>query len=360
MTIERNDEAGCSEQPRYYSLQMLRGIAAWMVVYHHFMQLFFSFKAETIFGWFFSKYGAFGVDLFFVLSGFVMFFSANKKDQSGSDFMLNRIFRIVPVYWFYSALMLACVVLFPEVFKFTDFTVQSLLASMFFLPHENPAGIGDYPLLTVGWTLNFEMFFYTVLGICLMINSRRSTILCLVVIALLPVAYPSDIFYSEIATRKILYEFLSGLVLATLYANAKVHALVGRNIRSARLAALLVALSCSTLLLSLPELKLPLATAIVFLALSFESRINPAARVQSALIKLGDESYSTYLVHIMTIGITLHFTGNRLGDFATLAALLVVTLTTWLASGYSNRHIEKSPSLNKLRKSLTLSMAQLR
>lgn len=87
----------------FHSLQILRGIAAWMVVYHHVMQFYFSFHADSAIGHFFAKYGNFGVDIFFVLSGFVMYFSARNKNQSGVEFLVNRAFRVMPVYWFYTA-----------------------------------------------------------------------------------------------------------------------------------------------------------------------------------------------------------------------------------------------------------------
>jgi len=82
---------------RYYSLQILRAVAAWIVFYHHYMQLFYDFKYTSIIGKFFSIYGSFGVDIFFVLSGFVMYFSAINSSVNAPSFFIKRFFRVVPI-----------------------------------------------------------------------------------------------------------------------------------------------------------------------------------------------------------------------------------------------------------------------
>ena len=67
---------------KYISIQISRAIAAWMVVFHHFMQILFDFKSDSFLGNFFVNYGTFGVDIFFVISGFVMFLCAKSGQAS--------------------------------------------------------------------------------------------------------------------------------------------------------------------------------------------------------------------------------------------------------------------------------------
>ncbi|EPM6963361.1 acyltransferase family protein [Vibrio alginolyticus] len=71
---------------RIQSLQVLRGVAAWAVVYHHYMQIFYNFESSNYIGEIFSQRGGFGVDLFFVLSGFVMFIAATRSSVNAKEF----------------------------------------------------------------------------------------------------------------------------------------------------------------------------------------------------------------------------------------------------------------------------------
>src|SRR5690606_18760316 len=86
-------------KPMLYSLQALRALAAWVVVCHHFMQIFFDFHATDPIGQFLSDRGAVGVDIFFVISGLVIYLSSRDKNIAPQRFLLNRVLRIVPAYW---------------------------------------------------------------------------------------------------------------------------------------------------------------------------------------------------------------------------------------------------------------------
>lgn len=92
------------------SVQALRALAAWTVVCHHFMQIFFGFQARGPIGQLFIDKGAVGVDIFFVISGLVIFLSTEDKDLRPGKFLLYRLFRIVPAYWLYTLLMALLVV----------------------------------------------------------------------------------------------------------------------------------------------------------------------------------------------------------------------------------------------------------
>lgn len=158
---------GFASKRQYASLQILRAVAAWMVVYNHYMYMFFNFQSETVFGYFFSPYGSFGVDIFFVLSGFVMYNSTRNTKITGRSFFAQRVFRIVPAYWLYTLLMVVFLKLLPTDFSYTSYNARSLLLSILFYPNHNPSGMGEFPLNTVGWTLNFEMIFYLFLAVSL-------------------------------------------------------------------------------------------------------------------------------------------------------------------------------------------------
>jgi len=73
------------------SIQLLRAISAWMVVFYHTQQIYFGFGESGLISVFFSRYGAMGVDIFFVISGFVIYISTINKNISPLQFMANRI-----------------------------------------------------------------------------------------------------------------------------------------------------------------------------------------------------------------------------------------------------------------------------
>lgn len=149
-----------------YSLQALRALAAWVVVCHHFMQIFFDFHASGPIGQFLASRGAVGVDVFFVISGMVIYLSTRDKPLAPQRFLLNRVLRIVPAYWFYTALMGLMLLCASHWMPHQVLEWQHFMLSLLFIPAENPGGYGMYPTLNVGWTLNFEMFFYLLFSLC--------------------------------------------------------------------------------------------------------------------------------------------------------------------------------------------------
>ena len=109
--------------------------------------------------------GAVGVDIFFVISGLVIFLSTEGKSLPPVRFLLYRLFRIVPAYWLYTVLMALVVVFARPVLPDQTVDWSHFLLSLLFIPTENPGGYGIYPTLNVGWTLNYEMLFYVLFAL---------------------------------------------------------------------------------------------------------------------------------------------------------------------------------------------------
>lgn len=95
------------------------------------------------------------MDIFFVISGLVIYLSTRDKPIAPGQFLLNRVLRIVPAYWFYTLLMALLLLVASRWMPHQVFDGQHLLLSLLFIPAENPGGYGLYPTLNVGWTLNF-------------------------------------------------------------------------------------------------------------------------------------------------------------------------------------------------------------
>src|SRR5260370_18583400 len=147
------------------SIQALRVIAALVVCWAHAIN---AVPAEVA-AEFPTLYGPFGVDLFFVISGFVMVYSSEGlfgKAGAPIKFFARRLARIVPPYWAATAILVWFVVPYAS--------TKAVLGSLFFAPHVP----SESPLLFVGWTLIFEMFFYAVFAIALLAKRRLAIVAC--------------------------------------------------------------------------------------------------------------------------------------------------------------------------------------
>ena len=131
------------------SLQYLRAVAAMMIVFTHgWDQL--PWLKERI-----PNVAQSGVDLFFVISGFIMVYVTAKAGSSALHFFRMRIVRIVPLYWLYTFATAALILAVPQLFKTSVFTVPHLVQSLFFIPHWSPSGSVS-PMILLGWTLELR------------------------------------------------------------------------------------------------------------------------------------------------------------------------------------------------------------
>jgi exopolysaccharide production protein ExoZ len=143
-----------------YNIQATRALAALFVVFAHIGYPGFTF-------------GHFGVDIFFVISGFIMTMICCKNPKS---FFLRRLLRIVPLYWLITLLVLLLSYLKPELMNSTTPNLKNLLKSLFFIPYVKENGM-THPMLDVGWTLNYEMYFYLVIAVALrFVKPARATL----------------------------------------------------------------------------------------------------------------------------------------------------------------------------------------
>ena len=161
-------------------------------------------------------FGASGVDLFFVISGFIMYHTNRDRFGRGgapTDFFVRRLIRIVPLYWLCT---LAVVLLhFGGLYANKVITWFSLGSSLLFLPDPNI-------VLGVGWTLNYEMYFYSIFAIWLLLGTTRSGI------AGVLLSLPLMIVFSRLLpagamrgflTDPIALEFGFGFALAVAFTN---------------------------------------------------------------------------------------------------------------------------------------------
>lgn len=320
------------------SIQILRGGAAWMIVIHHFMQQFYNFQSTNPVGDFFSHYGQFGVDVFFVISGFIMAYILSTSEKNSKEFVLNRIIRIVPNYWFWTFVILIMGFFIKELYT-SQATLQSVLMSLFFIPHDNPSQLlGFYPTLTVGWTLNIEMFFYAIIAFVLLLklSAKINLFIIMTILLFLPFLYKMGHveLYKIVAGNLRLFEFSFGIALYLLEKEYK-SIFYSKSL-------LVVAILFAGLFFVLDiskELKfIPLAAFVVYIALLFENYLS--LHSDNLIIKqwvyFGEISYSTYLVHSIIIWIVFSFLNN----INIIFSLFVTLILTLIISHASYKYVE--------------------
>jgi exopolysaccharide production protein ExoZ len=292
------------------SLQSLRAFAALAVVAHHAM------RAVTVNASpdlpapvlltnpAFIELGAFGVDLFFILSGFLMVYISGayvEKRKSIGNFVLQRAIRIWPMYIVATALYLGLNIASRLAQgRELPFDASPLrLMSFFFVPSFNASGALQ-PILGVGWTLNYEIFFYLVFAAAL--ATGRNTLvpvlaMILSAVFLLGSALPAESAAHAFLGNPILFEFLLGAVAAKLFMS-------GRLALVPPLAAILAGLALLVAFAGLPNegdlrvLYRGIPSLLIFIGvLNLDTKI----RWPDWWIHVGDASYSIYLFHVVFI-----------------------------------------------------------
>jgi peptidoglycan/LPS O-acetylase OafA/YrhL len=310
------------------TIQYLRALAASLVVFHHTM------APPPLQPYYRHTFGEFGVDLFFVISGYIMWTTTAGGTRGPTAFWAARIVRIVPLYWVFTTLFLAIALITPQVlFTAPGLDAVFVLKSYLFIPAEHPSGTMVAPLYTLGWTLNFEMFFYLIFGASLFVPSRVTRLTLLTTAFALLIAsgllfVPSGPILSTY-TNPILLEFFAGVVLA-----ASNHWLAG--IRPAAGAAMIAAALAWFILANFGGMALPRifaygvsAVYIVAGTLTFE----PLARkYRSRLgVLLGDASYSIYLAHPFALRLWYFGSGALLPSLATASGAIMHVIGAMIA-----------------------------
>ena len=123
-----------------------------------------------------GELGWIGVDVFFVISGFIM--AHCTRDVAGGkadacEFMWKRVKRVVPLYWVLTSIVVGLALALPNFFNSYRFELVHAIKSYLFLPAARPDG-APLPPLVPGWTLNYEMYFYFVFGLLVWTGMHRT------------------------------------------------------------------------------------------------------------------------------------------------------------------------------------------
>lgn len=333
------------------SLQCLRGIAALMVVVHHVLHQSAGFLAIVP-----TEAFQAGVDLFFVISGFVMVYVTRNRERSARQFIAMRAARIIPIYWFYTLAAAALILIVPGLFRSNEATPRHVLMSMFFIPHRGVDGTLS-PLVKQGWTLNYEVFFYVLFAVAMAIAFSRRVPVAVGALAVLTAAgWCARAAGVQLGTagfylQDIIAEFAFGMLIAAVFLRRSLDRLgviAGVVLVVVGFVAMFVldarTDSSRTLIYGIP------AAAIVIGSLAAEGGV--AALRMPRLQFTGDASYSIYLVHIFPVAVLRALwprIGLPLAGAGSLTVFLAVTLASVIGLGALSYYAIERTSLRFLR-----------
>lgn len=291
-------------------IQWLRGIAALLVVFTHFIG-----KANSVdlTDFSFSK-GAIGVDIFFIISGFIMMYIANLKPQTPLKFIVNRAKRILPLHYFFCIALLIVYFIKPEMI---NSSVDKTYVWESFLLVPVMRNNAEY-INPVTWTLCYEAMFYLIFSISLKFKKINSsfafTSLVIILISIYGFLYQGDNIFVSAATDSISLEFLMGMVIYYLYkSNIKLNPI------------LFIALSFLLYFIltnsGFPRfVKDGVPSALLFIA--FINLPNVKLKVFNFL---GGISYEIYLCHVIFISL-VYVVLNKLG-FANIYLFFIMSFS---------------------------------
>ncbi len=338
-------------------VQILRAIAASMVVFNHFNIAYSNCNRKSFFlnsG--LGHLGEAGVDLFFVISGFIMFYTQcpNPDTQKGSLsisllFLKKRILRIMPLYWFWTTVLL---LLWATHIAFKDqhFDLTFLSCSYFLIPYFS-AHAGFRPLLEQGWSLAYEMYFYLIFAVVLIF--RRCLSNTFYIALLFALIYLISTFlkipaFSYLVAYPMNIEFILGAIVAWVVMKWKFE--INRN-----LLWLLFYLGCALMLSKLfinanRVIVYGIPSTIIMFAAVLLDKNKHESKISSFLLFLGNASYSIYLTHsYFAFAFGMFAKAGKLNHYNGDFLILVGTTVTILVCSLAYLYIEK-PLMELLKK----------
>jgi len=315
------------QKPRQvmHSLQVLRAIAALLVVFSHIREKNLQNAADStqILQWF--NFGPYGVDIFFVISGFIIAYIMPVGQYSLGDvkeFLARRVIRVMPMYWVVTLAAFSVWLYNPAMVNSSAPELTRVWQSFTLYPTD-----GRY-LYQTGWTLSYEMYFYFLFAATMLFGRFQRLLLGIILATMVTIGVvyqpgPEDpLFY--LLTRHHLLEFMAGFA----FCHFGKHLIGKMPITGAVLSVAGVALILAKAFDAGPIFDtiyfwgLP-AMALVFGMLLLERAIPWPAY----WVKLGEASYSLYLTHsfVMAAGAIIWY---RLfdGTMASNIGFMIVSL----------------------------------
>jgi peptidoglycan/LPS O-acetylase OafA/YrhL len=337
-------------------VQLLRGIASLLVVLMH-TTLNAKEKMDLPFLGEFFAFGGAGVDIFFVLSGFIITYTSQKALASPSNFfsfLKRRFVRIFPTYWIiitlFLLLQLALPSFYPSLYPFN----ASNLANTYLL-------IPDHIMVNgVSWTLSYELFFYFLFSLAFLIRQKLllwvlsiAYVITLIVLPLTGLNAGHVNPWVGLAVFPMNLEFFMGILAAQVIPRL-----------NARFSIPFMLLGTVTFITSAIysnsgySLQNPFNRVILYGIPSFfiitgivRYELNKSIKVHNLFVSLGEASYSLYLIHLPVVvaGIKIISKLNLQSGIAKYTLLIILVAAICAGSILFFKWIEK-PVIDRLNK----------
>ena len=299
-------------------IQALRAVAALIVCVAHAYGQIHWLPSEL-------SFGVVGVDIFFVISGFIIVYSSEtlfERPNGPETFFIRRLIRIVPLYWLCCTILIAWVVANGGLGA-KHWPLSAVIANYFFIPVNYPdaAGIRGDPFYGIGWTLLYEMLFYFAFGIAMWTRSRQASIAvaALVLVSLILIGLTFDLPQPlRYWSKPITLEFIYGMLIATAFrSDIRFTAPVGVLIAALGLT-LLILFKLGTGLASPPMRGIlsGIPAALIVASAALTPLHKTDGRGWKFALFWGGASYSLYLVHPLAFLIPKHVPGGRFGQLS--------------------------------------------
>ncbi|WP_205508284.1 acyltransferase family protein [Longitalea arenae] len=313
------------------SVQIMRGFAALLVVLLHISIKGAQYGNDALKGF---TIGEAGVDLFFIISGYIMCVSTIGREMNFGQFMMHRVRRILPLYWLTTTIGLIIFLYRPEIIN-TSGGETSIWASYTLIPN------GKRYLNSNGWTLSYEFVFYILFGLLIHRGTYKamqlsSVLLVIMAAAGLLFAYPGHTFH--FLTSNLFLEFVYGMGIFYLF-NKKI-------IRPNTAMGLVLCILGVLLLVAEMYFHVPgqqesrawlwgIPMLMVFTGfLNLEGFIKGSrSRIKKLLLEAGNSSYSLYLFHPFTLSGTAMCL-KRLGIAYNPYLFAFILFTVTVTAGY--------------------------
>jgi peptidoglycan/LPS O-acetylase OafA/YrhL len=367
--LENIYEVGGNSSSRIASMEGLRGLAVILVFFVHYHALFAGRLAADSVSFGISKFlsvnGNSGVDLFFVLSGYLIYGAVIKKFDF-STFLTRRVQRIYPAFFIVVAIYLAASLIVPSRSKLpADFAegMVYILQNILLLP----GMFAIEPIITVAWSLSYEFFFYLflpllVVGLQLQNRKPKLRAALFASLAFFCITYS---FFGAFSNLKLVM-FVSGILVYEAVKSFRLHEKVTPKIDILALVLFAFSLFATFLLLNSPEriyladrAQLKNVLHLIVLFVTFFTLVLGCIGSRTILKSvfsltplrwLGNMSYSYYLIHGFTLQcvayVLLKFAPQTVESSPGFWAFMMISFTvTWISSTILFVAVEKPFSL---------------
>jgi exopolysaccharide production protein ExoZ len=325
------------------NLQYLRAFASINVVYLHILSSSHSYGMSTKIFTLIGNWGGNGVDIFFVISGFVMIHTQINKPKNIYEFYLSRLNRIIPIYWFITIFVVLIYFILPnETFRSLSFDFNKFFLSLLFC---SQLIIKELPIVNLGWTLEWEMLFYLIFGLALYLKDIIKIIYFIFFIMIIIFLFSQNL---------LIFEFFLGMTIGYIFNKVDLKKNIGFKIFIVGIILLLLSINSNLEDMSdffILGIKFDrffiwgVPAALIVLGAAYSKQVN-----FSFLNYLGNASYSIYLVQFLTIPFCYklfnNFDTKLNNDILTILCLLLSILFGCFFYSYVEKNLKLTKKVN--------------